>query len=105
MAEPHEGPDGLEGLAFQLILHKLLTLERAMQGTVPLLQKIVAHLEAQTQQPEVPIATYAQLYPELPQDEGAGQVDTTQDGPQKVEAGSPILPGRRRLWQWFVKEA
>ena len=66
--EPHEGPDSLEGLAFQLILQKLVGLERAIQGIPPLLQKIVTHLEAQTQQSEVPVATYAQLYPEL-QDE------------------------------------
>ena len=45
MAEPHEGPDGLEGLAFQLILQKLLSLERALQGIPPLLHKIVTHAD------------------------------------------------------------
>jgi hypothetical protein len=104
MAEPHEGPDGLEGLAFQLILHKLLTLERAMQGTVPLLQKIVAHLEAQTQQPEVPIATYAQLYPELSKDEDDGHPDETPSVTQTGAADNATMPRRRRLWQWFLRE-
>jgi hypothetical protein len=69
MPEPHEGPESLEGLAFQLILQKLVSLERAIQGIPPLLGKIVAHLEAQTQQPDVPIATYAQLYPELQEEQ------------------------------------
>jgi hypothetical protein len=102
MAEPHEGPDGLEGLAFQLILQKLLSLERAMQGIPPLLAKIVNHLEAQTQHPEVPIATYAQLYPEL-QEEREEQGTEEQKTTETVEP-VPTVPHKRRLWQWFVKE-
>jgi len=102
MAEPHEGPDGLEGLAFQLILQKLLSLERALQGIPPLLQKIVTHLEAQTQQPEVPIATYAQLYPEL-HDEHDDHGSTEQTTTETVEP-APTVPHPRRLWQWFLKE-
>jgi len=102
MAETHEGPDGLEGLAFQLILQKLLSLERAMQGIPPLLQKIVTHLEAQTQHPEVPIATYAQLYPEL-QDERAAQATEEQKATETAEP-APTVPHTRRLWQWFLKE-
>jgi hypothetical protein len=101
MAESQQGPESLEALAFQLILHKLVSLERAMQGIPPLLHKIVTHLEAQTQHPEVPMATYAQLYPEL-QDEREEQPAETKDASQVA----PVPPGphKRRLWQWFLKE-
>jgi hypothetical protein len=101
MTEPREGPESLEGLAFQLILQKLVSLERAMQGIPPLLHKIVTHLEAQTQQPEVPIATYAQLYPEL-QDEREEQPAETKDASQVAPVSTG--PHKRRLWQWFLKE-
>jgi hypothetical protein len=99
MPEPHEGPDGLESMAFQLLLHKITNLERAMQGIPPLLKKIVDHLEAQTQQPDVPMATYAQLYPELPQGADEAQPDTT-----PAQTDSTTMPRRRRVWQWFVRE-
>src|SRR5437870_12976436 len=102
MAEPHEGPDGLEGLAFQLILQKLMSLERAMQGIPPLLHKIVTHLEPQTQQPEVPIATYAQLYPELQDDRqkpGPEQQQTTETAEH-----APRQPHTRRMRQWLPKQ-
>jgi hypothetical protein len=102
MAEPQHGPDSLEGLAFQLILQKLVGLERAIQGIPPLLQKIVTHLEAQTQQSEVPVATYAQLYPEL-QDEREEQGTAEQQTTETV-APVPTVPHKRRLWQWFLKE-
>ena len=49
MPETPDGPDSLEGMAFQLILQKLGSLERAMQAMPPLLKKIVDQLEAQTQ--------------------------------------------------------
>jgi hypothetical protein len=104
MPEPREGPDGLEGLAFQLILHKLMSLERAMQGIPPLLKKIVDHLEAQTTQPDVPIATYAQLYPELPKDKDDVHPDETQSVTQTGAADHTTLPRRRRLWHWFLRE-
>jgi len=102
MAEPQHGPDSLEGLAFQLILQKLVGLERAIQGIPPLLQKIVTHLEAQTQQSEVPVATYAQLYPELQdarEEQGTAEQQTTE-----TVAPVPTVPHKRRLWQWFLKE-
>ena len=102
MPASHEGPDSLEGLAFQLILQKLVSLERAIQGIPPLLHKIVTHLEAQTKQPEVPIATYAQLYPEL-QDEQEEQATAEQQPPETVEP-VPTVPRTRRLLQWFLKE-
>jgi hypothetical protein len=102
MTEPREGPESLEGLALQLILHKLMSLERAMQGIPPLLHKIVTHLEAQTQQPEVPIATYADLYPEL-QSEQEAQGTTEQTTPETAEP-VPTRPRRRRVWQWFLRE-
>jgi hypothetical protein len=102
MAEPREGPDSLEGMAFQLVLHKLGSLERAIQAMPPLLKKIVDHLEAQTKQPEVEVATYAQLYPEWPQDEGKEQAGATQERPTTVETDRPHV--RRRVWHWFLKK-
>jgi hypothetical protein len=83
-------------MAFQLILHKLTTLERAMQAMPPLLKKIVDQLEAQTTQPEVEVATYAQLYPELP-GEAEDQPGAKQDAPTTV-------PAPRRWWRWFLRE-
>ena len=102
MAEPQHESESLEGLAFQLILQKLVGLERSLQSIPPLLAKIVTHLEAQTQQPEVPIATYTQLYPEL-QDEREGQGTAEQQTTETV-APVPTVPHKRRLWQWFLKE-
>jgi hypothetical protein len=101
MPEPHDAPDGLEAMALQLVLHKLTTLEHAMQGIPPLLKKIIDHLEAQTQRPEVEIATYAQLYPEL---QDAADVAPE---PEAEEAAAPVLPAyetRQRWWHWFVRE-
>ena len=94
MADAPDGPDSLEGMAFQLILQKLGSLERAMQATVPLLKKIIDHLEAQTAQPDVEVATYAQLYPEV------AEADETAEAPAETEAPRR----RRRLWHWFIKE-
>jgi len=105
MPASHEGPDSLEGLAFQLILQKLVSLERAMQGIPPLLKKIVDHLEAQTQQPEVPVATYAQLYPELPDEGGEEQEAAATDASPAVEASAAPQQGKpQRFWRWFLKE-
>jgi hypothetical protein len=105
MPESQHGPDSLEGLAFQLILQKLTTLERAMQGIPPLLKKIVDHLEAQTQQPEVPMATYAQLYPELQDEGGEGQETAAKDASQAARASAfPQRGTPRRFWRWFLKE-
>jgi hypothetical protein len=65
------------------------------------LQKIVTHLEAQTQQPEVPIATYADLYPEL---QDGNEAQGTAEQTTEVAETVPTVPHRRRLWQWFLKE-
>jgi hypothetical protein len=100
MPEPPDGPDSLEGLAFQLILQKLTTLERAMASMPPLLKKIIDHLEAQTKQPEVEMASYAQLYPELPQDEASPP--TLPD--VRAADALPPLPPPGRWWRWFLKE-
>jgi hypothetical protein len=106
MPEPHEGPDSLEGMAFQLLLQKVTGLERAMQSIPPLLKKIIDQLEAQTTQPDVEVATYAQLYPELEGEtpEAAATADT-----EMSTAGAdntPALPVRRRRrpWHWFLRE-
>lgn len=90
MAPPPPQSDRTEALAFQLILDKLVTLEQAVTGLVPLLEKIVRHLEAQKPPADVPIATPAQLYAELRESE-----------PVAVE-GTPIpaevVPPRRLRW-------
>jgi hypothetical protein len=85
-------------MAFQIILQKLVIVERAMQAIPPLLKKIVDQLEAQSKQTEAEVATYEQLYPELPVEEAPTSLPD-------VRAANP-LPTRppRRWWRWFVKE-
>jgi len=100
MAEPQTGQtsahEGIEAMAFQLLLQKVVGLERSLQSIPPLLAKIIAHLEAQTAQPEVPVATYAQLYPELDAE------DTEDEAPPETVVP---MPGRsRRVWHWFTRE-
>src|SRR5215831_19822582 len=101
MAEAPPGPDGLETMAFQLLLYKVTSLEHAMQAIPPLLKKIIGQLEAQQKQPDVPVATYAQLYPEIQDDapDDAAVIDV-------VATPAPVPQARwRRVWHWFVQEA
>ena len=100
MAEPHGHADSTEAMAFQLLLQKITGLERAMQGIPPLLAKIIAHLEAQQAKPEVPVASYAALYPEIAAPE---PVAADEEAPP---CHCP-LPGRThgRLWRWLHREA
>jgi hypothetical protein len=100
MAEPHDASDGLEAMAFQLLLHKLTSVEQAMHAIPPLLTKIIDQLEAQAKQPDVPVASYSQLYPQL-------QEGTAESGDViEVHAETPPVPQgkRRRVWRWFTKE-
>jgi hypothetical protein len=101
MAEPHEGPDSLESMAFQLLLQKVTALERAMQSIPPLLKKIIEQLEAQAKQPDVEVATYAQLYPELQDEDPEAETEAPTAVPGGVPA-PPICP--RRFWHWFMRE-
>src|SRR5437588_856086 len=58
-------------------------------------------LEGQGTQPDVPVATYAQLYPELQEEapEDAEVIDL-------VATPAPVpQERRRRFWHWFLKEA
>jgi hypothetical protein len=94
----------IETMAFQVLLQKVVGLEqhlggleRSMQSISALLAKIIAHLEAQSAQPEVPVATYAQLYRELEPVTPALEVDIA---PPLL----PAAPARRSLFRWFVKE-
>ena len=101
MTEVPQGPDGLESMAFQLILHKLTSLEQAMHAIPPLLKKIIDQLEAQATQPDVPIATYAQLYPEL----GASETeDLIEVVAAPVPEAPPVRQARWRFWRWFLRE-
>jgi hypothetical protein len=99
MTEVPQGPDGLETMAFQLLLHKVTSLERAMQAIPPLLKKIIDQLEAQAKQPDVPVATYAQLYPEVQEDAPA-----TPQVLDVVATPAPAPQARRRVLGWFLKE-
>ncbi len=75
-----------------------------MQAIPPLLKKIIDQLEAQAKPPGVPVATYAQLYPELQADapETHEVIDMVA---QAAPEGPPHGQARRRFWHWFVKEA
>lgn len=98
MAASQDGEGSVEAKAFQLVLHKLEGLERGMASLPPLLKKMLDHLEAQSQHPEVPVATYAQLYPEF-------DADPEPDDAGSAPAGTPIpAPRRRPLWRWFYRE-
>jgi hypothetical protein len=99
MAESPNAPEHVEAIAFQLLLQKITGLERSLASLPPLLKKIIDHLEAQHAQPEVPVATYAQLYPELQETDADAM-------PLPSEPSAPHAPVRlRRVWHWFTKEA
>jgi len=106
MADAPGSPDGLEAMAFQLLLHKVTNLEHAVQSLPPLLKKIIDHLEAQAKQPEVPIATYEQLYAkylEAPEEDADAEA-TAAPVIEVTAAPPPKGQHRRRVWWWFVKE-
>ena len=67
-----------------LILEKLAGIEHAVEGLVPLLEKIVTHMETQTTQPKVPIATYEHLY------------DLAEPGPPEGELVAAVSQQRSR---------
>jgi hypothetical protein len=97
------GPDGLEAMALQLVLsklsdleHKLSGVEQAVQQTVPLLGKIVAQLEALHKQPDVPVATYAQLYTELQEEEVPAPPVPV------IDTIASVPPWRLRRWFYFI---
>ena len=90
----HESKPSTEAMAFQLILHKLGTLERQLQAIPPLLEQMVTCLEGQTKVAEVAVATYEHLYPALQ--------DKTAEAPDKTTEVAPTPP-RRRVWQWFMR--
>jgi hypothetical protein len=98
MPEPQESPkESVESMAFQLLLQKVTGLENALRSMPPLLKKIIDHLEAQAKQPEAPVATYAQLYPEIDDDEEPEAAPVPPPDPQ-------TLTRARRFWHWFVTE-
>src|SRR5438093_1200315 len=113
MAEAHETPASVETMAFQVLLQKmavheqqLSNVEQAMQQMPLLLKRIIDHLEAQTKQPDVPIATYEQLYAKYLE---APEEDADAEAPAapviEVTAAPPHKGHRRqRVWRWFVKE-
>jgi len=103
MDEAPKGPDGLEAMAFQLLLQKVTSLEQAVHRLPPLLKKIIDQLEAQATQPDVPIATYVQLYPEL--HEGASETeDLIEVVAAPVPEAPPVRQARWRFWRWFLRE-
>jgi hypothetical protein len=79
-----------------LMLEKLAGMEQAIESLVPLLEKIITHLEAQTPPPTVPMATYADLY------------DEPDAGPPEGELVAALLapPARpRRWWERLIRGA
>ena len=106
MADAHETRASVETMAFQLLLQKMTALEYAVQGLPPLLKKIIDHLEAQAKQPEVPIATYEQLYAKyLEAPEEDADAEATAAPVIEVTAAPPPQSHQRwRVWRWFVKE-
>lgn len=92
----------VEAMAFQILLHKVTALERDVHSMIPLLAKIIDHLEAQGKQPEVPVASYAELYPMLVAEEHEGEVIAAQ--PHALPIPVP-RPWKANLWHWFLKEA
>lgn len=108
MPEPSNDPRSIEALAFATLLQRMAGLEKrmesqehAMKSIPPLLKKIIDHLEAQTKQPEVPVATYAHLYPEL---QDAAYTD---DDAALLEAAKDVTPPPKKQpwWLWFMREA
>jgi hypothetical protein len=105
MADTVEPAGEMTAMAFQLILARLRTLEdafdtrmlaqeQALGQIVPLLAKMVTHLEAQAATPPVPVATFEQIYPEL-QDEAPSDANA-------VAVPPPVVRGRLR--QWLTQE-
>jgi hypothetical protein len=105
MSESSTERSGVEAMAFEVVLSKLSALEQklsgveqAVQQTVPLLGKIVAQLEALNKKPDVPVATYAQLYSEL-QEEAPEPPAPVVDVVPSVPA---VSPGRLRRWFYCI---
>ena len=104
MADRHDSPDNVEGMAFQLLLQKVTGVEQAIQSMVPLLKKIIDHLEAQGKQEDVPVATYAHLYPELQEGE-ASETETAGEVIDVTPTPQAAVAAPRRFWRWFTKDA
>jgi hypothetical protein len=96
-------------MAFQLVLAELhahqddlKALQQTVQQMLPLLAKIVGLLEAHGHQPEVPVATWDQMY--------AGAEAVLAPPVHVAVNATPVAPTLRALlgpkWlaQWFVKE-
>jgi hypothetical protein len=56
------GATDMDALLFQ----KLAEMQQALGGIIPLLETIIAHLEASATKPEVPIASYEAMYEDHP---------------------------------------
>lgn len=107
MAESGPEPANVETMAFQLVLAELRThqedlrgLQQTVQQMLPLLAKIVGLLEAQGHQPEVPVATWDQIY--APAEDAS--VPPVEDDPVPDEAQVRVMFGSQRLGRWFLRE-
>ena len=76
-----------------LILEKLANIEDALAMLGPLLTRIIAHLEAQTKAPMVPVASYDELY--TPIEAGPPEGEVVADMRQSIAVQSG---GWRRLF-------
>jgi hypothetical protein len=71
------GATDMDALLFQKVAHletltgqRLTEMQQTIAGLLPLLETIIAHLEAQTKAPEVPIASYEAMYADHPIETG-----------------------------------
>jgi hypothetical protein len=87
------GPENLEAIAFQLLLHTMTGMERDLKSIASLLQQVITQLETQQKEPEMDVARYADLYPEMAEAEDVRAADAL-----------PPLPPPPRWRRWLRKE-
>jgi hypothetical protein len=102
MSPAQPEPSGTEAMAFQLVLAELhahqedlRALQQTVQQMLPLLAKMVGLLEAQGKQPEVPVATWDQMYAEAQ----AVPALPGEDAPAPQVSRAVPVPGPQVMWQ------
>jgi hypothetical protein len=87
------GATEIDALLFQKLAaieaqmnQQLTEMQRTMGGLIPLLETIIAHLEASAKKPEVPIASYEAMYEDHPIVAGPPEGELVAEGmPQTPE--------------------
>jgi hypothetical protein len=108
MSTSRPEPSSTEAMAFQLVLAELHThqeglqaLQQTVQQMLTLQAKIVGLLEAQGRQPDVPVATWDQVYDPVEDVPALPDVENVQL-PEDIRPS--VIFGSRRLARWFYKE-